>query len=722
MANAVLKVHGMDCIDEVRAIKSEMRGKVPEDQLHFDVLNEKLIVTLTGTRIDQTEAIALIKKSGFKAEPWESYITKDSSESFFGRYGQSLMASGSALFLITGYTIHAYMDGWLDALSGGEYTANHVYPLSSIILYCFAIILGAWFVFPKALNALKRFRADMNLLMVIAVIGAITLQQWFEAAAVSTLFALALLLESWSVGRARKAIKSLMSLAPETARFYADDSIVEKPLGQIEIGTICLVRPGERIPFDGKITKGNSYINEAPITGESLPVEKNVGANIYAGTINGDQTLEFEVMKSVQDSTLARIISMIEDAQSRKAATEQWVEKFAARYTPIMIGFAILIAILPPLLFNGDWSRWFYEALVILVIACPCALVISTPVSIVAGLSRAARNGILIKGGNYLERPAKVRVIAFDKTGTLTKAKPAIQEVVPLDNHTKEQLLANAAALEINSDHPLAKAIISHTKSQKIKFETAESFEIIQGKGAQGLINGKRYWLGSHNFVHDNLSKDEACIVHDKALEFENQGHSVVVIGCDDHICGLISIADEIRNEAYDTIQRLKLLGVEKLIMLTGDNEGTARTVAAKLKIDYKAQLLPEDKVSYVQQLRDQYEHVVMIGDGINDAPAMATAEFGVAMGVAGSDAAIETADIALMSDELSKLPWLIQHSKNTINIIKQNIYFAIGVKAVFIVLALLGLATLWMAIAADMGASLIVIFNGLRLLRMRKT
>ncbi len=609
--------------------------------------------------------------------------------------------------------------GWLGALTGGEYISGHHFPVFSITAYCIAIVLGAWFVFPKALNALVRRRADMNLLMVIAVIGAICLQQWFEAAAVSTLFSLALLLESWSVGRARNAIQSLMSLAPETAHVYTCcGSLVEKSLSDVEIDSICVVKPGERFPFDGEISKGTSYINEAPITGESMPVEKAVGAAVFAGTINGDQTLEFKVLKSASESTISRIIAMVESAQSRRAAVEQWVEKFAAKYTPIMIIFALLIAVVPPLVFGGLWSHWIYEGLVILVIACPCALVISTPVSIVAGLSSAARNGVLIKGGTYLEQPRNIKVIAFDKTGTLTKGRPVVQAIVPLSDHTEAQLLYNAAALEANSNHPLAHAILNATKAQSIEIERAESFSIIQGKGAEGLIKGKKYWLGSHKFLHEKLSDGDACMVHEAALKYESQGHSVVVIGCDDHICGLISIADEIKDEAYAAIQALKKEGVEKLIMLTGDNEGTAKTVAGKLGIDYQSELLPEDKVKFVNSLKEEYGQVVMVGDGINDAPAMATASFGVAMGVAGSDAAIETADIALMSDELSKLPWLIRHSRRTMKIIKQNIYFAIGVKIVFIALALMGLATLWMAIAADMGASLIVIFNGLRLLK----
>jgi Cd2+/Zn2+-exporting ATPase len=716
MSNVIFKIEGMDCAEEVRAIKAAAKNKMSENALQFDVINGKLTANLAENNLSESDIIAIVKAAGFKAIPWQTYIqSKDEKQSWFSEHLRSLLAILSAIFIVVAYVIHAQTNGWFGALAeqGGGY------PLSSIILYCLSIVSGGWFIFPKAYQSLIRMRADMNLLMTIAVIGAIFIQQWFEAAAVACLFSVALLLESWSVGKARKAIKSLMSLAPEVARISTCcGSIVQKKLSEVSVGAICIVNPGERIPFDGEITKGETYINEAPITGESLPVNKKVGADVFSGTINGNQVIEIKVTKSSENSTLARIISMVEDAQSRRAKTEQWVERFAAKYTPTMILFAVFVAIIPPLLFGGIWSAWFYEALVILVIACPCALVISTPVSIVAALSRAAKNGILIKGGNFLERPSKIKVIAFDKTGTLTKGQPVIQSVVPLDDHSEEQLIANAAALEMNSDHPLARAVINYASKNKITYKKADDFEIIQGKGAQGFINGKQYWLGSHKFLHERLSSEEACMVHEQAMKFEQKGHSVIVVGCNDHLCGLISIADEIREEAYETIQQLKSLGIEKLIMLTGDNNGTAKSVAEQLGIDYKAELLPEDKVTYVKELMVKYEKVAMVGDGINDTPAMASSELGIAMGVAGSDAAIETADIALMADDLTKLPWMIRHSKRTLRIIKQNIYFALGLKALFIVLALLGLATLWMAIAADMGASLLVIANGLRLIR----
>ncbi|MFC1733319.1 heavy metal translocating P-type ATPase [candidate division KSB1 bacterium] len=426
--------------------------------------------------------------------------------------------------------------------------------------------------------------------------------------------------------------------------------------------------------------------------------------------------IEFQSLKPAKDTTLSRIIRLVEEAQSRRAASEQWVEKFARVYTPAMLGLALFVATLPPLLFAGSWSAWFYQALVLLVIGCPCALVISTPVSIVAALTSAARNGVLIKGGSILEVPAKLKAIAFDKTGTLTHGKPEVLEIKPVDMHSPEDILKCAAALESHSTHPLAHAVLERAESDNIAFSPAEEFTIRQGRGAEGKINGKRYWIGSHRFLHEKV--DDHPDFHRNAEMLESRGHTVVTLGTDDHVCGLISISDKIRDDAGTVVSELKNCGLERVVMLTGDNDGTARYVAEMTGTDeYKAELLPEDKADAVNQLVREYGAVAMVGDGINDAPALASSTLGIAMGAAGTDIAIETADIALMSDNLSRLPWLIRHSRRTLNIIKQNIFFALGVKAVFIVLASMGMATLWMAIAADMGASLAVIFNALRLL-----
>ncbi len=510
-----------------------------------------------------------------------------------------------------------------------------------------------------------------------------------------------------------------MDLSPATARVVGprDGDTEERRAEEVEPGSLVEVRPGERIPLDGVVTAGTTAVNQAPITGESAPAPKSTGDEVFAGTINGTGAFRFRVTKAAGDTMLARIIRMVEEAQARRAPSEQWVEKFARYYTPAMMALAILVAVIPPLLLGGGWARWFYQGLVMLVIACPCALVISTPVSIVAGLTTATRAGVLIKGGAFLEIPARLRAIAFDKTGTLTRGHPEVQRIVPLNGHTENELLATAAGLEASSEHPLALAIRRKAVDAGVAPRAASGFQAIPGKGAEAEIDGKRYWIGSHRLMHElGIEKDDA---HAEAEALEDAGHSVVALGNDRHVCGLISVADGLRPQSAAAVAALRDAGVRSVVMLTGDNEGTAAAVAKAVGVDrYESELLPEDKIRAVEQLVREYHRVAMVGDGVNDAPALAAATVGIAMGAAGTDAAIETADIALMSDDLSKLPWLIRHSRRTLAIVKQNIVFALALKLVFMGLAAGGVATLWMAIAADMGASLLVIFNGLRLLR----
>ena len=557
----------------------------------------------------------------------------------------------------------------------------------------------------------------MNLLMTIAVIGAMIIGQWFEAGTVAFLFSFSLLLESWSVSRARRAIRTLVNLTPPTARYICshDGEIMEKPVAAVPLGSTVLVRPGERIPLDGVITKGRTSVNQAPITGESIPVIKEEGSEVFAGTINEDGAIEFKATKPAADTTLSRIIRMVEQAQSRRAPVEQWVEKFAHYYTPAMIAVAFLVAVVPPL-FGGGWGNWFYEALVMLVIACPCALVISTPVSIVAALTAATKAGVLIKGGAFLEAVARVRVFALDKTGTLTQGHPEVQAIIPLNGHTPSELLARAAALEIHSEHPLAAAVLRKAQLENVKPLVAQDFRALKGRGAEASIDGHLFWVGSHRLLHEKGVEESE--MHEQAQRMEDAGHSVIVVGSDRHVCGLISVADAIRPGAADLIRQLKAAGVRHVVMLTGDNQGTADAVGHAVGVDeIQAELLPEDKMLAIQEIERIHGPVAMVGDGVNDAPALATATIGIAMGAAGTDAAVETADIALMSDDLSRLPWLIRHAHRSLRIIRQNIMFALGVKAVFVVLALAHMASLWMAIAADMGTSLLVIFNALRLL-----
>jgi Zn2+/Cd2+-exporting ATPase len=583
------------------------------------------------------------------------------------------------------------------------------------------MVSGAWFVIPRAILAARRLRPDMNLLMTLAIVAAALIGEWLEAAAVAFLFAVALLLERWSIHRARRAVEGLMELSPSTARCISPETgrVVEKRVEDVPVGATVLVRPGEKIPLDGDVIRGSSTVNQAPITGESVPVPKTPGDPVLAGTINEDGALECHVTKPASDTTLARVIHLVQAAHARRAPTERWVDKFARYYTPVMMGIAIGIALLPPLVLSGSWLNWVYRGLVVLVIACPCALVISTPVSIVSGLTSAARNGVLIKGGVFLEAAVRWRAMALDKTGTLTHGQPEVQEIIPLDGHSQKELLEIAATLESPSDHPLARAVLRKAWAEGVPSRGAENFLAIKGKGAQAEIDGRLFWIGNHRFMEER--GQETPDIHKQAERLEQSGSSVVAIGNTEHVCGFITISDQVRAESPEVIRQMKELGVQRIVMLTGDNEGTARTVARCVGVDdFMAELLPQDKLDRVEALVAKYGSVAMVGDGVNDAPAMAAATTGIAMGAAGSDAAIETADIALMSDDLTKLPWLIRHSRRTLRVVKQNIAFAIGEKIVFLSLAVVGLATLWMAIAADMGASLLVISNGLRLLYHR--
>ena len=721
MVRKIYQIGGMDCVEEVNALKGTV-GKLPgTSNLVFNLIEGTMTVEAEVGPVDEQTILDAVRQAGLAAKVVDETDSPEwptDHESWISQRGRPLMCWSSGILVLLGFLSHTILHGdLLHALAGGEDISHHEFPLLVILFYASAVVTGSWFVIPKAWLALRRLRADMNLLMTMAVIGAMIIGQWFEAGTVAFLFSFSLLLESWSVGRARRAIRSLVNLTPPTARYICphDGDIMEKPVGAVPLGATVLVRPGERIPMDGVITKGRTSVNQAPITGESTPVAKEAGSEVFAGTINEDGAIEFTATKPAADTTLSRIIRMVEQAQSRRAPVEQWVEKFAHYYTPAMIAVAFLVAVIPPL-FGGGWGNWFYEALVMLVIACPCALVISTPVSIVAALTTATRAGVLIKGGAFLEAVARVRVFAFDKTGTLTQGHPEVQKIVPLNGHTTEELLARAAALELHSEHPLAAAVLRKARRENVTPLEAQDFRALKGSGAEASIDGHLFWVGSHRLLHEKGVEESE--MHEQAQCMEDAGHSVIVVGSDRHVCGLISVADAIRPGASALIGQLKAAGIRHVVMLTGDNRGTADAVSQAVGVDeFRAELLPEDKMLAIQEIARTHGPVAMVGEGVNDAPALATATIGIAMGAAGTDAAVETADIALMSDDLARLPWLVRHAHRSLRIIRQNIIFALGVKAVFIVLALLHMASLWMAIAADMGTSLLVIFNALRLL-----
>lgn len=715
------KIHGMDCAEEVATLKRAVGPIVgDENLLAFDVLNGRMSVAETATHVADRLIIGAVASTGMAATPW---APGGSDTGAADRRRQVQFTAASGVFVAGGMALHVLFSASLPAAVRLFLDhASEPAPWPEIAAYLGAIALGGRFVAAKAFYAARRLRPDMNLLMVVAVAGAVGIGEWFEAATVAFLFSLSLTLESWSVGRARRAVAALLDLAPPTVRLLQPDGPeITTPVADVRPGDRFVVSGGERIALDGSVIAGVSAVNQAPITGESVPVEKGAGALVYAGSINGDGALTVEATKTADDTTLARIIRMIEEAHARRAPSEQWVESFARIYTPVVMVLALLVFLAPPLLFGGAWADWFYRALVLLVIACPCALVISTPVSIVASLASSARAGVLVKGGAFIELPARLQAIALDKTGTITCGEPAVVRVIPLGGHTEAELLARAAALEARSSHPLARAIVGYAKLRGVTPEAAAEVQVLQGRGLSGRFNGEPFWLGSHRYVVER-GQDEPSIAQEVET-LESDGKTVIVVGNGRHVCGLIAVADTVRPQARQVVASLHAAGISHVIMLTGDNRVTAEAIAREVGIEeVHAELLPEDKLRKIEDLVAKYGTVAMVGDGVNDAPALARASLGVAMGAIGSDAAIETADIALMTDDLAKLPWLIRHSRRTLSIIRQNIAFSLGVKAVFFALTFAGMASLWGAIAADVGASVLVVFNALRLLRPTRT
>lgn len=706
----VFKVQGMDCAEEVATLRRALDGIVPESALTFDVLNGRMsvLIDVPGQRI--VDAVAV---TGMRAEPWVESKAPEAGHAW-GR--REYLVVVSALGTVAGFGIHVALGGVASAIgSEGAGLAASV-PWAARVPYMVAIVAGLWVVVPKAIYSARSMRPDMNLLMTVAVAGAIALGEWFEAATVATLFAFSLALEAWSVGRARRAVATLMKLAPDRVRIVRDGVEVQVDPAEVPLGTIFLVQPGERIGLDGRVERGTSEVDQAPITGESVPVDKAPGAEVFAGTINGTGAIEVVSTRAAGETTLARIVKQVGDSQARRSQSEQWVDRFARVYTPVVLGLAIAVAVIPASL-GGDSSEWFYRALVLLVIGCPCALVIATPVAIVASLAASARHGILLKGGRVAELPAKIKIVALDKTGTLTQGRPRVVEVVPLAEHDEAALLSRASALESRSQHPIARAILDRASEAGIVPVAASDVVAVHGKGVTGMIDGRPFWLGSHRWLEER--GEETPDVHARLEAMAAGGQTIVVVGNGTHVCGLIAIADVIRPESIAAVESLKRAGVARVVMLTGDNKATADAVAMAVGVDeVRAELLPEDKVRVIEELERDYGPTAMIGDGVNDAPALARATLGVAMGAAGTDAAIETADIALMGDDLGKLAWTIEHSRATLRVIRINTAFALGVKAVFVVLTFSGYASLWGAIAADMGASLVVVANSLRLLR----
>ena len=595
------------------------------------------------------------------------------------------------------------------------------------LAFAIATLAGGLLVFPAAWKALLAKRLDMNVLMTVAVAGAWIIGEQGEAAAVVFLFSLSELLESWAATRARRAVQALLELSPPTAIVIgAGGTECETAVADVAIGAEIRIKSGSRVPLDGVVISGNSSVDQAPITGESVPVDKAPGDPVFAGTVNKEGSLTARVTKAAGDSTLARIIQLVGEAEEQKPPTQRWVDRFATIYTPVVFIAAILVAVLPPLLMGQEWNPWIYRALVLLVIACPCALVIATPVSIVSGLTALARRGVLVKGGIYLEAVGKLRALAVDKTGTITQGKPQVTGVTSTSEFSEEEILRFAASINSHSEHPLAVAIVDAARSRNLDFEPVAYYQSTTGQGARATIGGHPYFIGNHRMAHEA----GVCSPEIEAIlaGIEAKGQSLAVLGhtphegCAGKILGIIAIADTLRPEVTEALRLIHAAGIEKIIMLSGDNQRTASAIAKQAGIDEAVgDLMPEQKVEYIRKLVGKYTYVGMIGDGVNDAPALAIASVGIAMGAIGSDTAIETADIALMQDDLTKVAETILLGRRTLRIIRFNVTFALAIKGIFLILAFLGIAGLWLAILADTGATLLVILNSFRLLRTQR-
>ena len=702
-----LRVEGMDCADEVAALQRALKPVAGVREFKVNLMAGKVTIA-HEKRLSMDDLIQAVGKAGLKAR-------------MVG--GEHEEASGSAQRArIVAVAVSGIFTG-VGLLMQWQKLAE---PYGGILPFAVAIIAGGWFILPKALRAVRQLSLDMNVLMTVAVIGAALIGEWSEGAAVVFLFALSEALEAFSLNRARRAIQALLKLAPETALLKRGSTVEEVTVQHVAIGDTILVRSGAKVPLDGEVSSGESSVNQAPITGESMPVSKAKGDIVYAGTLNEHGSLEVKITKLYSDTTLAKIIDLVEEAQATKAPSQQFVDRFARIYTPAVFLLAVAVLLVPPLLFSAPWDTWIYRSLVFLVIACPCALVISTPVSIVSGLTAMARHGVLIKGGTFLESIGRLKALAVDKTGTITEGKPRVRRIHPLGSHTRDAVLRAAAAIDTHSDHPLARAVLDAAAENQLQIPASANYESRTGRGAVAIIDGHPHFVGNHRFAHElGLCTPDL----EKLLaEIETQALSVVVVGHLPHdadkgsVLGVLSVGDAIRLKAREAIQSIHESGVEKIIMLSGDNQRTVDAISKQVGIDEaKGDLLPDDKIRHIKELVARHQFVGMIGDGVNDAPAMAAATIGIAMGQAGTDTAIETADIALMQDDLSKVAAAVSLGKRTLRIIQVNIAFALAVKGLFLLLAFFGYTTLWLAILADTGATLVVIANALRLLKSKR-
>jgi Cd2+/Zn2+-exporting ATPase len=708
VAPNTFRISTMDCAVE----ESEIRRAVePIDGirgLHFRLAQRNLRIDGTDAAVDA--ALVAIRKAGFAPEPVAVRVATAAGATDDHGHDHAEGPSYVRLAAALGLAIVA---------EGMAYFApdTMVWKGLGMAVAAVAIWLAGIETYTKGLIALRRGKLNINALMSVAVTGAFVIGQWPEAAMVMALYAIAELIEARAVDRARNAIKGLVDLAPDEADVQQADGRWQRVKAtDVALNAIARVKPGERVALDGRVTKGNSSIDQSPVTGESIPVDKEPGDLVFAGTINQNGELEFQVTAAASNSTLARIIHAVEEAQGTRAPTQRFVDRFAAIYTPAVFVLALAVAVLPPLLLDWTWMTAIYKALVLLVIACPCALVISTPVTVVSGLAAAARRGILIKGGTYLEEARHLKAIALDKTGTLTEGKPKLVAFVPSNPSTEAQTKRWAKSLASRSDHPVSQSIMAGLDGA---VADVDAFQALLGRGVEGVVEGKRLVLGNHRLIKERQQSDAH--LEAELSGHEAQGRTVTLLADETGVLGIFAVADTIKASSIDAVKRLQKLGVVP-VMLTGDNVATAQAVGREAGIaEVRGGLLPEDKLAAIKELRERHGATAMTGDGINDAPALAQADIGFAMGGAGTDTAMEAADVVIMNDDLGRIAETIGLSRRTHAVLMQNITLALGIKAVFFVLAVFGSATMWMAVFADMGASLLVVGNGLRLLRKHK-
>ncbi len=707
------RIANMDCASEESEIRRALEHLADVRSLRFDLGSRTL--SMSADEATSKAAELAIQKAGFNpvrlnsgtaaadADPNSSVNALDAQSGF----SSGMKRLGMALALAIGAELFEFFA-----------PAGLAFDIAKMTMAAAAIWLAGFETYKKGLFALRAGRLNINALMTVAVTGAFFIGQWPEAAMVMALYAIAELIEARAVDRARNAIKSLMSLAPEEAEVQQDDGRwVRMAAKLVTVGSTVRVRPGERIPLDGVVSQGQGAVDQSAVTGESIPVDKAPGDAVFASTVNQAAALEIKTTAPANDTLLARIIRAVEEAQGSRAPTQRFVDRFAAVYTPAVFVLALMVATLTPWLMGWTWMQAVYKALVLLVIACPCALVISTPVTVVSGLAAAARRGILIKGGAYLEEARKLKVVALDKTGTLTEGKPQLVAFEPLASVTDGgQLRRWARALASRSDHPVSKAIAAGIDTDEL---SVDEFTALPGRGVQGVIEGRRLRLANHRWVEELGRCDGG--LEARMQQHESLGRSVTLLVSEQEVLAILAVADRIKPSSQRAVEALKQMGVVP-VMLTGDNRLTAQAVGKEAGIaEIRGPLLPDEKLRAIEELQARYGLCAMTGDGINDAPALAKADIGFAMGGAGTHTAMEAADVVIMNDDLQRLPETIRLSKHTRSILVQNISLALGIKAVFLVLAVFGNATMWMAVFADMGASLLVVGNGLRLLRKER-